>query len=121
MYEGRFSDAARILGQGADADLTSKTGDRAAEKLALLAYVRLQQGQKSSAIAAAEKALKSSRAVKIRFLAARVFAEAGAVASARSLVAGLASELQTEPQAYAKIVEGVIQMKSGEARKRSRL
>ena len=44
-----------------------------------------------------------------------MFAEAGAVASARTLVAGLASELQTEPQAYAKIVQGVID-KSGEAR-----
>ena len=107
LYEGRFADAARILAQGAEADLASKTVERAAEKYALLAYVRLQQRQKEAAVAAAERALKSSRAVKIRFLAGRVFAEAGALSSARTQAASLASELQAEPQAYGKIVQGV--------------
>ena len=41
-----------------------------------------------AAIAAAEQALAHSKAVKIRFLAARVFVEAGAVANARALLDG---------------------------------
>ena len=54
--------------------------------------------------------------MKIRFLAARVFVEAGAAAKARTLAAGLASELQAEPQAYAKIVDGEDALKNGDAR-----
>jgi tetratricopeptide (TPR) repeat protein len=54
--------------------------------------------------------------VKIRFLAARVFVEAGAAERARTLATGLGAELQAEPQAYAKIVEGQAALKNGDAR-----
>ena len=116
VYEGRFSDAVRILGQGAAADLASKNSDRAAAKLAALAHAELLRGQKGIAIAAAERALVSSNAVKIRFLTARVFVEVGEIARARALAADLASELQAEPQAYAKTIEGELFLKNGDAR-----
>ena len=45
------------------------------------------RGQKAPAIAAADTALATSKAVKIRFLAARVFVEAGETAKARPLIA----------------------------------
>ena len=116
MYEGRFSDAAGILAAGAAADLKAKDADRAANKFAALAYAQLQLQQHSAAIASAEKALANSQSITIRFLTARVFVEAGADAKARPIAAGLASELQAEPQAYAKIIEGVAALKSGDAR-----
>ncbi len=116
LYEGRLSDAARIFTQGADADLASKDSDRAAGKFAALAYIELLRQQKGAAIAAAEKALANSNAVKIRFLAARVFVEADAVPKARPLAAGLASELHAESQAYAKIVEGEAALNSKDPR-----
>ena len=116
VYEGRFSDAARILEAGATADVRSKDPDRAANKFAALAYTQLLRQQRGAAIAAAENALANSKAVKIRFLAARVFVEAGEIARARSLIAGLASELQAEPQAYAKIVEGEVALKNKDPR-----
>ena len=81
--EGRFSDAVRILEAGAAADLASKSPDRAAAKFAALAYAQHSRGQKSAAVAAADKALANSKAGTIRFLAARIFVEAGDVASAR--------------------------------------
>jgi tRNA A-37 threonylcarbamoyl transferase component Bud32 len=115
LYEGRLSDAARILAQGAAADLASKDPDRAATKLAALAYTQLLRQQKSAAIAAADKALANSQTVKIRFLAARVYVEAGAGDKARTLAAGLAAELQAEPQAYGKIVDGEAALKNGDA------
>ena len=115
-HEGRFSDAVRILEQGAAADVMSNNADRAAAKFAALAYARILRQQKGAAIAAAEKALATSKAVKMRFLAARVFVEAGEIARARPLIAGLASELQAEPQAYAKIVEGEAALKNGDPR-----
>ena len=60
--------------------------------------------------------MANSKAVNIRFLAARTFVEADAAAKARPLLAGLASELQAEPQAYAKILEGQIALKGGDPR-----
>ena len=116
MYEGRFSDAERIFAQGAAADLAAMEPDRAAAKFAALGCARVLRGRKGPAIAAAESAMANSQTVKIRFLAARVFVEAGATASAQTLSAGLASELQAEPQAYAKIVDGEAALKNGDAR-----
>jgi tetratricopeptide (TPR) repeat protein len=105
-YQGRFSDAVKLLESGAAADMSAKSADRAAAKLAAVAYAQLMRGQKKAAVAAADAALAASTAVKIRFLAARVFVEAGEAAKARPLIAGLAGELQAEPQAYAKILDG---------------
>jgi tetratricopeptide (TPR) repeat protein len=112
LYEGRFNDAARILSDGAAADLATKDPDRAASKFAALASVQVERRQNAAAIAAADKALANSSAVKTRFVAARVFVEAGAVAKARTLAEGLAAELLAEPQAYGKIVEGEIALKN---------
>ena len=112
LYEGRFSDAAGIFEQNATMYLAAKNNDRAARKLTSLAYAHLMRGQKSAALAAAEKALQNSNAVPIRFLAARIFVEANAVAKARTLAAGLSAELPAEPQAYGKIIEGEIALKN---------
>ena len=116
LYEGRFSDAARILSDGAAADLATKDPDRAASKFAALASAQVERRQNAAAIAAADQALANSSAVKSRFMAARVFVEAGAVAKARTLAEGLASELLAEPQAYGKIVEGEIALKNRDPR-----
>ena len=116
IYQGRFADAGRILSQGIASNLSSKLPDEAADKLAALAYARFTQGEKSEAIAAATQALANSRAVKVRFLAARVFAEAGETAKAGELAAQLAMEYSVEPQAYAKIIEGNIARGRGELR-----
>ena len=116
MYEGRFSDAARILADGAAADTASKNPDRAAAKLAMLARAHLLSGQKAAALAASDRALASSSAPKIRFLVARVLAEAGETAKAEALESSLASEVQAEPQAYAKALEGNMALRKGDPR-----
>jgi tetratricopeptide (TPR) repeat protein/predicted Ser/Thr protein kinase len=108
LYQGRFSEAARIFEQGAAADAASRNPDRAAAKYAALAYTELSRGQKTAATAAAEKALANSSAPAIRLLAGRVFAEAGNLPRARALAADLASGLQVDRQVYAKLVEGEI-------------
>jgi Flp pilus assembly protein TadD len=46
----------------------------------------------------------------------RIYAEAGETAKAQKLAAGLASELQAEPQAYAKIIEGKSALNQGDSR-----
>ena len=116
-YEGRFQDAARILQEGATADINAKYTDRAGAKLVALAQVYLSQENRRAAAAAAEQALMHSRAVPIRFLAARTFVETGDTERARREAGTLASELETEPQAYAKIIEAGIALKAGDARR----
>jgi eukaryotic-like serine/threonine-protein kinase len=115
LYEGRFSDAARVLSEGAAADLASGDPERAANKFATLGHVHLERQQTTAASAAAEKALANSKAVKIRFLAGRIFVEAGATGRAGTIRAGLAAEPQPEPQAYARILEGMSALKAGNA------
>ncbi len=63
---------------------------------------------------AAESALASSKTIKSRFLAGRIFAAAGQAARAQSLADGLTSELQIEPQAYGKLIEGEIALAAGD-------
>jgi eukaryotic-like serine/threonine-protein kinase len=116
LYEGRFSDAERILERAVAADVASKNVDGAAMKLVLLAYVHLMRAQKGPAVVAARKAVMNSNAVPIQFLAARVMVEAGAIAEARKLAAPLAAEVVAERQAFGKIIEGEIALKSGNAR-----
>lgn len=116
LYEGRFADAARIFADGAAADLADKEPDRAANKLAALAYTELLRGRTPAAVAAAEKALATSEARTIRFLAARVLVEAGAPAKARPIAIRLGNDLQPESQALASIIDGMIARADGDNR-----
>jgi tetratricopeptide (TPR) repeat protein len=120
-YEGRFADAVRILEKGAAADLEAKNTDAAADKFATLAWVRAILQHSSAGVADAERALARSQAVKIKFLAARVFLEAGEAGKAQKLASALGSELDSEPQAYAKIIAANLALKRGDAREAVKL
>jgi len=107
-YEGRYNEAVRLFEQGAAADLVAKNSERAATKFADLGHTQLLRGQKTAAVAAADKALANSQSVKIRFLTARIFIEAGQLKKAKPLMEGLAAEVQPEPQSYGKLLEAQI-------------
>jgi eukaryotic-like serine/threonine-protein kinase len=117
VYEGRYAEAAEALKKGAESDIAARHPERAGNKLTALAYAQLQRQQKKAAVAAAEKALAQSQALKIRFLAARVFVEAGAAAQAGAIAAALRGELQAEPQAHGLIIEGMAALQGGDARR----
>jgi tetratricopeptide (TPR) repeat protein len=116
MYQGRFSEQARLLAESAEADLRAKMPENATNKFAALAYAELLRGQSSSAVASAEKALANGQTLQVRFLAGRVFAEAGDTAQAKKMADSLAKETQAEPQAYGKIIEGKLALKQGDSR-----
>ena len=113
LYEGRFAEAVKILESGAAA----REDLRVPEKLVELAYTLLAMGQKNKSMDAAQRAVSGSEKVNIRFLAARVFAEAGEASRARSLSAGLAAELNLEPQVCAKLIEGELALQQKDPRK----
>ena len=82
----------RLFEKGAAADLAAKNPDKAARKLTSLASrASPERTQDGPAVLAAEKALTISKMLPIRFLAARILLEAGAVDKARALAAELAS------------------------------
>jgi serine/threonine protein kinase/tetratricopeptide (TPR) repeat protein len=117
VYDGRFSDAVRILEAGAAADLAAKNNLKAAIKFTTVGYVNLMQRRPGPAIAVADKSLQTnSTSMAVRFLAARIFAEAGAVDKAKTLADQLTSDLSAEPQAHGKIIEGLIAMNTGKPR-----
>jgi tetratricopeptide (TPR) repeat protein len=116
LYEGRFADAARILEDSANTDLTRKFPDQAGTKFAILAYTRLLQGQNAAAITATQKALDNSKVVKVRFLAGWVLAATGQSARAKALADEFATDLLPEAQSYGKLIEGEILLKGGDAR-----
>jgi tetratricopeptide (TPR) repeat protein len=115
LYQGHFSEAVRLLEQGANADLQAKTAENASNKFAALAYAELLRGNSKAAIASAEKALANGQTLQVRFLAGRVFAEAGDTAQAKKMADSLAKETQSEPQAYGKIIEGKLALKQGDS------
>ena len=115
IYEGRLSEAVRLLEEGAAADLAAKSAERAATKFASVAYVQTLRGQKAAAVAAADKALANGKAARIRFITARALIEVGESAKAQPLIASLASERFAEPKAYAKILEGLAALKAGKS------
>jgi tetratricopeptide (TPR) repeat protein len=118
VYEGRYSEAVAILEKGAADDLSGPKPDRdgAATKFWMLAQVQRLRGQTAAALLAAKRALELNNAFQTRFVAAQVYAALGETAKARQLAVGLAKELQIEPQAYAKLIEGEIALKNGDGR-----
>jgi len=118
VYEGRFSEAVNIFEKGAAADMSGNKPDpdAAATKFWALANVQVLRGQKGPALAAAKRALELSHAFQTRFVAAQVYVALGEAAKARELAAGLSSELEIEPQAYAKLIEGEAALKTGDGR-----
>jgi tetratricopeptide (TPR) repeat protein len=115
-YQGKYSEAAHILTQGAAADEAAKMADNAARKYAALANTEELQGHQAEALSALGKALANSPSTQIQFLAAIGYVDAGDLGKAQKLATSLSSQLSSEPQAYSKIIAGMILLKGNDAR-----
>lgn len=113
LYQGRVSDAIKILEQGISDDTANKNPDGVARKLATLAQAQLMTGNPSEAARTADKALASSHEVPIQFWAARAYIGASQDAKAIAIARELGGLLDSDPQAYGKLIEGEIQLKHG--------
>jgi tetratricopeptide (TPR) repeat protein len=110
-YQGNYGEAAGILSRGAAADLAAKMTDNAARKYAALANIEELQGHNSQALAAIGTALAKGQGTAIQFLAAIIYVDAGELPKAQKLAAALAAQSSSEPQAYGKIIAGMIALK----------
>ncbi len=115
LYEGRASDAVRILEKGIGNDLANKNADGAAIKLAMLAEAKLLMGKPSEAVRDAQSALAQSKETDVMFWGASAYIGAGQDLKAQAIARQLQSRLQPDPQAYGKLIEGEIELKHGRA------
>jgi tetratricopeptide (TPR) repeat protein/predicted Ser/Thr protein kinase len=110
-YQASYADATRILTDGVKADVAAKMPDNAARKYVALANLEELQGHTAEALAFASKALADSQSTQIEFLAANVYVDAGDLARAEKAASVLAAQSSAEPQAYGKIIRGLIALK----------
>ena len=115
-YQGKYAEAARILTQAAAGDAAAKMPDNAARKYAALANVEQLQGHQAPALADIGKALAGSQSTPIEFLAAQIYTAAGDLPKAQKLATSLAAQQSMEPQAYGKIILGMIATKRNNAK-----
>ena len=109
-YQGKYSEAARILSQGAASDMAAKMVDNAARKYVALGNIEEIEGKRAAALSDIEKALANSQSPQIQFLAANTYVDAGELGKAHKLATTLSSALTSESQAYGKIIEGEIDL-----------
>lgn len=115
-YQGNYAEAARILTEGAAADIAAKMQDNAAAKYAALGNIEELQGHHPAALAALGKALATSQSTQIQMLAATVYVVAGDLSKAQKLAASLSAQIPSEPRAYGKILAGMVAMKRKDAK-----
>jgi len=113
LYQGHVSEAIKILEAGITQDLNNKNPDGAANKLAMLSQAQLLATTFQQAVRTAERALALSHELPIRFWAARVYIAAKQDGQAESISHELSRSLEADPQAYAKLIEGEIQLSHG--------
>ncbi len=116
LYEGRTTDAVHVLEKAITADLAANNKAGAGGKQAMLAQAELVLGQKAAAAATAEKAIATSQDDGVEFIAAGVFMESGKTPRAKAIAAEMSKRLEPEPQVYAKLIEGELQLLQGDAR-----
>ena len=115
MWEGRLKDAHDILDKGIASDEAAKSSDAAAIKLNYVAYLYLTEGDGKRAVAAAERAVTSSRDPMILYGAGHIAAEAGQTRKALSLSSELASKPSLDFRSYAHLLLGEADLKNGDA------
>jgi len=122
LSEGRGADAITILEKGIQDDSKNKADPASrAIKLDMLAESQLLAGHSAQALAAADKALAASKQNSVLFWAARIYLATGHEAKALAIAQDLGKELETDPQAYAKVIEGEVELKRGKAREAIKL
>lgn len=121
LYQGRIPDAIKILEPGIASDTANKNPDAAAIKLATLSQAELLAGNAAEALRSADRALAASHEVPVQFWAARAYIGANQETKALAIAHDFSGRLDSDPQAYAKIIEGEIQLKHGKSQDALRL
>ena len=113
LYEGRSNDARKILETGISKDLEEGDKYSAAYKYTMLAHTLLLQNKKALAVDAADSAATASKGEDILYASAQIYIQAGEEEKAKNIAKELSTRVQSDPQAYAKLIEGEIMLAKG--------
>jgi tetratricopeptide (TPR) repeat protein len=117
LYEGRLESAREILKQGIEFDLKNNMPNLAAEKMVMLAHTHLILGENDLALQLADQAYAERKEIFVKVPVSLIYLELGRVDQAVSIASELDKQLESEPRAYAKIIEGEIIKKQGDIHK----
>jgi tetratricopeptide (TPR) repeat protein/tRNA A-37 threonylcarbamoyl transferase component Bud32 len=113
LYEGRQDDARKILETAIAADLKNDLKAFATQKRLMLAEVLLSLGRPADAMKSVEDALAGTSNEALQYSGAVVMLRAGKGERAQALAGALAAQPSPEPQAYARLVLGEIDLLKG--------
>jgi len=113
LYEGRSNDAKKILETGISKDLKEDDKYSAAYKYTMLAHTLLLQDKKALALDTADSAAAASKGEDILYAAAQIYIQAGEEEKAKNIAEELSARVQSDPQAYSKLIEGEIMLAKG--------
>ena len=116
LFEGRSADAATLLAEAVAADLTANNRSAASRKLATFATMHLLRGEKTDALTAADRASAGGPEESVLVQVAQVYLDLSQAAKAQLAIEQLSSRLQAEPRAYAKVLEGELDLAAGRGR-----
>ncbi len=104
LYEGRTRDAIAVLDAGITADVAAKNSAAAAFKRVAMADAYLAQGNMTAALRQAEAAVAGSGSDSIALTGGLLLARTGQPAAALKIADALAAKLESDPQAYARLI-----------------
>jgi tetratricopeptide (TPR) repeat protein len=114
LYEGRLDSAMKILEEGINPDLENNRPDLAAQKMVMLAHAYVLLGQNELALKLADQAYAVGKEIDVKFPVSQIYLQVESVDKASSIASEFNKQLESEPRAYAKIIEGEISMKKGD-------
>jgi tetratricopeptide (TPR) repeat protein len=115
LYSGHPADARQILTAQIAVDKAAGNIEQVAAKYIAIGEAYAAEGNTKRSLEAAQQALNISRDVKVAIAAARLMVRNGRMADARGIVDRLSHELEAEPRAYAKVIEGEIALEQRRA------
>ena len=116
LYQGLTPDAAKILEKAAPADEQNKNPDAAAVKWTTLAQADVLLDRSGPARAALQHALADSKETSVLFWASRIAESLEEDSKALDISNQLSSRLEQDARAYAKLIQGEVELKHGKAR-----
>ena len=113
LCEGRQDEARRILETAIPADIKNGLNAFATQKRIMLAEVLVSLGRPADALKVVAEALAGTNNESVLYSGVMIVIGAGKVERAQSLAAMLGAMPSPEPQAYARLVEGEIDLLKG--------
>lgn len=116
LYQGQTKDAIEMLEKSLSSGAAKMDGSTIAAHQLLLAEAKLAAGKAAEAAADAKSALAHDSGGAVQFAAGNIYVQAGQSGAAQALVMQLAAHLDADDQAYAKLLEGELALKRGDAK-----